>query len=128
MGGGRRRTPGLGTVAYCNPPLPRSQGRPYLCCLGLSVLRVQVPNSLVFGCWVVLIIVQVSGKYTIIRYLEPPLVPSAIYNSSQILKFPIMVYHNYKLGTWNVRGGRGFYCRGSGVSCDYINRILFFLG
>ena len=42
--------------------------------LGLRVppvaLRVQVPNHSVLGFWVVIIVVQVLGKYMIIRYLN----------------------------------------------------------
>ena len=34
-------------------------------------LRVQVPNNEVLGIWVIVIIVQVLGKYMIIRYLDP---------------------------------------------------------
>ena len=33
--------------------------------------RVQVPNNLVLGFWVVGIAVQVLGQYMIIRYLDP---------------------------------------------------------
>ena len=33
--------------------------------------RVHVPNNLVLGIWVIVIIVQVLGKYMIIRYLDP---------------------------------------------------------
>ena len=33
--------------------------------------RVHVPNNLVLGFWVIVIIVQVLGKYMIIRYLDP---------------------------------------------------------
>ena len=33
--------------------------------------RVHVPNNWVLGIWVILIIVQVLGKYMIIRYLDP---------------------------------------------------------
>ena len=33
--------------------------------------RVHVPNNKVPGIWVIVIIVQVSGKYMIIRYLDP---------------------------------------------------------
>ena len=40
----------------------------YLTC---RPLRVQVPNILVLGVWVIVIIVQVLGKYMIIRYLDP---------------------------------------------------------
>ena len=34
-------------------------------------LRVHVPNNWVLGCWVIGIVVQVLGKYMIIRYLDP---------------------------------------------------------
>ena len=34
-------------------------------------LRVQVPHNLVLRAWVVVIVVQVLGKYMIIRYLDP---------------------------------------------------------
>ena len=34
-------------------------------------LRVHVPNAYVLGIWVIVIIVQVLGKYMIIRYLDP---------------------------------------------------------
>ena len=33
--------------------------------------RVQVPNNWVFGTWVIVIIVQILGKYMIIGYLDP---------------------------------------------------------
>ena len=33
-------------------------------------LRVQVPNNWVLGYWVIIIIVQVLGKYMIIGYLD----------------------------------------------------------
>ena len=33
--------------------------------------RVHVPNNLVLGIWAIVIIVQVLGKYMIIRYLDP---------------------------------------------------------
>ena len=33
--------------------------------------RVQVPNNWVLGFFVIVIIVQVLGKYMIIRYLDP---------------------------------------------------------
>ena len=33
--------------------------------------RVHVPNNLVLGIWVIVIIVQVLGKYMTIRYLDP---------------------------------------------------------
>ena len=33
--------------------------------------RVQVPNNLVLGFWVIVILVQGLGKYVIIRYLDP---------------------------------------------------------
>ena len=34
-------------------------------------LRVHVPNNQVLGFWVIVIIVQVLGKYIIIGYLDP---------------------------------------------------------
>ena len=34
-------------------------------------LRVQVPNNLVLGFWVRIFLVQVLGKYIIVRYLDP---------------------------------------------------------
>ena len=37
----------------------------------LITLRVQVPKNWVLGIWVIVIIVQVLGKYMIIRYLDP---------------------------------------------------------
>ena len=37
----------------------------------LFTQRVQVPNNLVLGFWVIVIIVQVLGKYMIIGYLDP---------------------------------------------------------
>ena len=43
-------------------------------CQGLEqelTLRVHVPNNLVLGIWVIVIIVQVWGKCIIIRYLDP---------------------------------------------------------
>ena len=33
--------------------------------------RVHVPNNQVLGFWVFIILVQVLGKYMIIRYLDP---------------------------------------------------------
>ena len=33
--------------------------------------RVQVPHNQVLGFWVIVILVQVLGKYMIIRYLDP---------------------------------------------------------
>ena len=36
-----------------------------------NVPRVQVPNNWVLGFWVIVIIVQVLGKFMIIRYLDP---------------------------------------------------------
>ena len=33
--------------------------------------RVHVPNNWVLGFWVIVIVVQVLGKYMIIRYLDP---------------------------------------------------------
>ena len=33
--------------------------------------RVQVPNNWVLGFWVIVIMVQVLGKYMIIKYLDP---------------------------------------------------------
>ena len=33
--------------------------------------RVHVPNNLVLGIWVIVIVVQVWGKYMIIWYLDP---------------------------------------------------------
>ena len=33
--------------------------------------RVQVPNNLVFGFWVIVIVVQVFGVYMNIEYLDP---------------------------------------------------------
>ena len=40
--------------------------------LGFRVsLRVHVPNNLVLGFWVIIVIVQVLGKHMIIRYLDP---------------------------------------------------------
>ena len=37
----------------------------------IETQRVHVPNNSVLGIWVVVIIVQVSGKYMIIGYLDP---------------------------------------------------------
>ena len=34
-------------------------------------LRVHVPNNLVLGLWVMMIIIEVLGKYVNIRYLDP---------------------------------------------------------
>ena len=36
-----------------------------------GTLRVQVPNNEVLGFWVIMILVQVLGKYMIFRYLDP---------------------------------------------------------
>ena len=36
-----------------------------------SSQRVHVPNNLVPGFWVIVIIVQALGEYMIIRYLDP---------------------------------------------------------
>ena len=33
--------------------------------------RIQVPNNEVLGCGVIIIMVQVLGKYMIVRYLDP---------------------------------------------------------
>ena len=33
-------------------------------------LRVQVPNNLILGFWVIVIVVQILGKYMILRYLD----------------------------------------------------------
>ena len=33
--------------------------------------RVHVPNNQVLGIWAIVVIVQVLGKYMIIRYLDP---------------------------------------------------------
>ena len=43
---------------------------PRLGVLGLS-RRVHVPNNGVLGVWVIVIMVQVRGKYMISRYLDP---------------------------------------------------------
>ena len=44
-------------------------------CIRMSAIlltqRVQVPNDLVFGFWVIVITVQVLGKYMIIGYWDP---------------------------------------------------------
>ena len=37
----------------------------------LITLRVHVPNNWVLGFWVIVIIVQVLGKYMIIKCLDP---------------------------------------------------------
>ena len=39
--------------------------------LSLSCLRVHVPDNWLLRFWVIGIIVQVLGKYMIIRYLDP---------------------------------------------------------
>ena len=40
--------------------------------LGIQgALRVHVPNNWVLGIWVIVILVQVLGKYMIVRYLDP---------------------------------------------------------
>ena len=49
---------------------PRGSKYVYIEGLGLR-FRVQVPNNVVLGFWVIVIIVQVLGKYMIIRYLDP---------------------------------------------------------
>ena len=36
-----------------------------------SSQRVRVPNNSVLGFWAIVIVVQVSGKYMIFRYLDP---------------------------------------------------------
>ena len=33
--------------------------------------RVQVPNDQLLGTWVIVIMIQISGKYLIIEYLDP---------------------------------------------------------
>ena len=38
--------------------------------LSRKILRVQVPNMQVLGIWVIVILVQVLGKYMIIGYLD----------------------------------------------------------
>ena len=38
---------------------------------GVLTQRVHVPNNEVLGFWVIVVIVQVLGKYMIIRYLDP---------------------------------------------------------
>ena len=35
------------------------------------ILRVQVPDNQVLGYWVIVVIVQVLGKYRIVGYLDP---------------------------------------------------------
>ena len=40
-------------------------------CNAIHTLRTQVPNIQVLEMWVIVIIVQVLGKYMIIRYLDP---------------------------------------------------------
>ena len=48
----------------------RTDGKaPHL--LEVLTLRVQVPNNLVLGLWVIVIIIQVLGKYMIIGYMDP---------------------------------------------------------
>ena len=52
---------------------PRGAKYVYIEGLGLG-FRVQVPNNLVLGFWAIVVIVQVLGKYVIvrlIRYLDP---------------------------------------------------------
>ena len=44
----------------CSLPIP-----------GPVTQRVQVPNNSVLGFWVIVIVVQVLGKYMIIKYLDP---------------------------------------------------------
>ena len=40
-------------------------------CRACTSQRVHVPNDLVLGIWVVLVVIQVLVKYMIIRYLHP---------------------------------------------------------
>ena len=40
-------------------------------CIVCLAQRVHVPNNLVLGFWVIVILIQVLGKYMIIRYLDP---------------------------------------------------------
>ena len=49
----------------CNPKPPKGSNK------SSPTLRVHVPNNRVPGVWVIVIIVQVLGKYMIIRYLDP---------------------------------------------------------
>ena len=41
--------------------------------------RVHVPNNLVPGIWVIVIVVQVLSKYMIIRYLDPEGIGIGVY-------------------------------------------------
>ena len=52
-------------------PMRWPVGLPEVTCRVEQTQRVQVPNNLVLGCWVIGMIVQVLGKYVIIRYLDP---------------------------------------------------------
>ena len=56
-------------------PFPGTQA-PYqllskLLQVGYITQRVRVPNNLVLGFWVIVIIIQVLGKYMVISYLDP---------------------------------------------------------
>ena len=54
------------------PPASSAFQTPYLRNPGSAIpQRVHVPNNQVLGFWVIVIVVQVLGKYMIIRYLDP---------------------------------------------------------
>ena len=55
---------------YNNAMIPQVQGTLDYARF-LLAQGVQVPNNWVLGFWVIVIIVQVLGKYMIIRYLDP---------------------------------------------------------
>ena len=57
---------GGGGGAKCTLNSPEGQGKIYF----THTQRVQVPKNWVLGFWVIVIIVQVLGKYMIIRYLD----------------------------------------------------------
>ena len=52
-------------------PRPADLSDPDLSTLKCVTRRVQVPNNWVLGFWAIGMIVQVLGKYMIIRYLDP---------------------------------------------------------
>ena len=42
-----------------------------VCVSGSSPVRVQAPNTYVLGYWVIVIMVQLLGKYLTVGYLDP---------------------------------------------------------
>ena len=53
------------------PGFARSDGCKSPCCRNALTQRIHVSNNQVLGIWVLVIMVQVLGKYMTIRYLDP---------------------------------------------------------